>query len=103
MLLTYRLSQTLLSTSRAIRRAQNLRLGRATPTGRFRALGLLAANLLPRSLDAATRLARGLECRGYDGDITVAPLQRELSGRRLGLILGWQLTLLAVAIVWDGR
>lgn len=57
--------------------AQGSRLGHRTFKTSLRATGLLAARLLPRTVDRAERLQAGLAARGYDGSLrTLAPAWR---------------------------
>jgi cobalt/nickel transport system permease protein len=99
MLLTYRFALALVQTARTVRLAQRLRLGYGTRMAGFRSLGLLATNLLPRGMDQAKRLARGLETRGYDGQLPVLSSARRLSWPVVGAILGMQLALAGLGVV----
>jgi cobalt/nickel transport system permease protein len=87
MMLTYRFLLGLVQTARGVRTAQRLRLGYGSRVIGFRSLALLAGSLLPRSLDRAVRLTRGLEARGYDGHLTVLSPARSFSWANLGVIL----------------
>lgn len=95
LLLTYRFLHLLAGTAAAMRVAQAARLGYATPARAYRSLALLAAALLPRALERARRLERGLAARGYEGELRVLPRARRLSARRLAGLAALQL---AVAI-----
>ncbi|QEL18240.1 cobalt ECF transporter T component CbiQ [Limnoglobus roseus] len=98
MLLTYRFSQSLLLTVASAHLAQQLRLGLGSPRARVRAAGLLGANLLPRSFEKAKRLERGLECRGYDGQLRTLSPRRRVSWPVLGLVVAVQILLAAWAV-----
>jgi cobalt/nickel transport system permease protein len=99
MMLTYRFALALVQTARALRLAQRLRLGYGSRAARYRSLALLATTLLPRSLDRAKRLARGLETRGYDGQLPVLSATRQLSWAMVGAAFGVQLALAGLAVV----
>ena len=99
MILTYRFALSLAQTARAVRLAQRLRLGYISRITGFRAFGLLATNLLPRSLDRANRLARGLETRGYDGQLPVVFSARRLSWPLVTAILTAEMVLAGLGIV----
>jgi cobalt/nickel transport system permease protein len=102
MMLTYRFALALVRTARSVRLAQRLRLGYHSRTAGFRALGLLAASLLPRSIDRAKRLAQGLESRGYDGQLPVLSSMEPISWRSLAAILSLQIGLAGLGIVMAG-
>jgi cobalt/nickel transport system permease protein len=99
MMLTYRFALALVQTARSVRLAQRLRLGYISRRAEFRSFGLLATNLLPRSLELAKRLARGLETRGYDGQLPVLFSARQLSWPLIAAILGVELALAGLGIV----
>ncbi|RCV52040.1 cobalt ECF transporter T component CbiQ [Marinitenerispora sediminis] len=69
--LTYRMLFVLLDTARRIRTAQAGRLGYQTRAAWVRSLGVLGAAVFVRSFERARRMRRGLECRGYEGELTV--------------------------------
>jgi len=102
MMLTYRFALALVQSARAVRLAQRLRFGHGSRPARFRSLTLLVANLLPRSVDRAVRLARGLEVRGYDGRLPVLSTTERFSWRVLGTILGVQLAFAGLAYLTGG-
>ena len=102
MMLTYRFALVLVQTAQAVRLAQRLRLGYGSRTTDIRSLGLLATNLLPCVMDQAKRLARGLETRGYDGQLPVLSSARRLSWPVVGAILGLQLTLAGLGLFATG-
>ena len=99
MMLTYRFALALVQIARSVRLAQRLRLGYHSRTAGFRSLGLLAANLLPRSIDRAKRLAQGLESRGYDGQLPVLSCMERISWRSLSAILAVQIVLAGLGIL----
>ncbi|WP_237152380.1 cobalt ECF transporter T component CbiQ [Oryzibacter oryziterrae] len=70
-LLTYRFVFLVADQAAAMSHAQDARLGRATRRRWLVSLGLLVANLLPRTLDRARRLETGLAARGWDGEMRV--------------------------------
>ena len=102
MMLTYRFALALVQTARSVRLAQRLRLGYHSRTTGFRSLGLLAANLLPRSIDRAKRLAQGLESRGYDGHLPVLSSTQPISWRSIAAILSIQTVLAGVGVLTAG-
>jgi cobalt/nickel transport system permease protein len=99
MMLTYRFALALVQTAQAVRLAQSLRLGYGSRIAGYRALALLASNLLPRSLSRAQRLMQGLETRGYDGQLPVLCPSRRLSWGIMGSIVGLELTLIGMAVI----
>jgi cobalt/nickel transport system permease protein len=96
MMLTYRFLLGLVQSARGVRIAQRLRLGYGSRATGFRSLALLAGSLLPRSLDRAVRLTRGLEARGYDGHLTVLSPDRSMSWINLGIILAVEVATVAI-------
>ena len=102
MMLTYRFALALVQTARSVRLAQRLRLGYHSRFTGLRSLGLLAANLLPRSIDRAKRLAQGLESRGYDGRLPVLSSMEPISWRSLVAIVSLQTVLAGVGILTAG-
>lgn len=70
-LLTHRFVFIIADVALGMSHAQEARLGRATRRRWLRSTGLLAANLLPRTLDRARRLETGLSARGWDGEMRV--------------------------------
>ncbi|MFC7328432.1 cobalt ECF transporter T component CbiQ [Marinactinospora rubrisoli] len=74
--LTYRMLFVLLDTTRRIQAAQAGRLGYRSRAAWIRSLGALGAAVFVRSYDRARRMRRGLECRGYDGTLTVLVEER---------------------------
>ncbi|HEY2784317.1 MAG TPA: cobalt ECF transporter T component CbiQ [Fimbriiglobus sp.] len=102
MMLSYRFALGLAQTARGIRLAQRLRLGYGTRATGFRSLALLAGSLLPRSLDRAVRLTRGLEARGYEGHLNVLSPARVLSWSVMGAVLGLQCATVAFWFITAG-
>lgn len=77
-------------------RAQDARLGRITARRWLRSSALLAAGLLPRTLDRARRMTMGLDARCSTGTLNVLSLERTASPTRLALLAG------AIACVGGG-
>ncbi|MBB6170805.1 cobalt/nickel transport system permease protein [Nocardiopsis mwathae] len=69
--LIYRMLFVTLDTARRIGTGQAGRLGYASRRAWIRSVGSLGAALFIRSYDRAQRMQRGLECRGYTGELTV--------------------------------
>jgi cobalt/nickel transport system permease protein len=99
-LLVYRFTMVIVDAAERGRVSQASRMGYSGFRRSLRSAGLLAAALLPRCLDRATRMESGLAARAYDGDLRVLPPSYAVSVRFLigtsmleGLIaaasLGW--------------
>ncbi|MFD2180647.1 cobalt ECF transporter T component CbiQ [Rhodoplanes azumiensis] len=86
-LLTYRFLFLFGATALAMDAAQAARLGHAGAGRRLRSLGLLIANLLPRSLYRARRLEVGLAARGWTGEMRVLSRRTPVSRPVLALIV----------------
>ncbi len=86
-LLMYRFLFLLAETAMAMDAAQAARLGHDGARRRMLSLGVLIANLLPRSLDHARRLEVGLAARGWDGEMRVLSRHAAVSWRALILVL----------------
>ena len=86
-LLTYRFLFLLGATALAMDTAQAARLGHAGAGRRLRSLGVLIANLLPRSLDRARRLEVGLAARGWTGEMRVLSRHAAVSWPALAVVL----------------
>ncbi|GAB3453247.1 cobalt ECF transporter T component CbiQ [Streptomonospora sediminis] len=69
--LIYRMLFVTLDSARRIQTAQAGRLGYTDRRAWIRSVGSLGAALFVRSYDRARRMQRGLECRGYTGELTV--------------------------------
>lgn len=95
-LAVYRFIFVLADTAQAMHAAQAARLGHAGWVRQARALGLLAASLLPRALDRARRMEVGLAARGYDGSLPSLAAERPVSAGGLATVAG---VLAAVAMV----
>ncbi len=103
-LLVHRFLNVLAGTLTAMRVAQESRLGYASPRQAYRSLAALAACLLPRALDRAHRLERGLAARGYQGGLPVLPsARRPLSFAALAGILALELVVAALGACLGGR
>lgn len=101
-LLVYRFLHVLSATLRAMRLAQEARLGYATWGRAHRSLALLFAALLPRALDRALRLERGLAARGYRGELPVLPAERSFSAAALLAVLALELAVAALGVRLGG-
>lgn len=69
--LIYRMLFVTLDSAHRIQTAQAGRLGYTHRRAWVRSVGALGAALFVRSYDRAQRMQRGLECRGYTGELTV--------------------------------
>ncbi|MFD0803720.1 CbiQ family ECF transporter T component, partial [Streptomonospora algeriensis] len=69
--LIYRMLFVTLDSARRIQTGQAGRLGYVDRRAWVRSVGSLGAALFVRSFDRAQRMQRGLECRGYTGELTV--------------------------------
>ena len=88
-LLTHRFLLIAGDTASAMTTAQAARLGHDGWKRRIRSTGLLAANLLPRTLDRAHRLEQGLMARGWSGaSLTVLTPSRPAALTRLAALAG---------------
>ncbi|MBK8176014.1 MAG: cobalt ECF transporter T component CbiQ [Rhodospirillales bacterium] len=87
MLLIYRFVAITLETAANGRTAQEARLGYVGLRRTIRSAGLLAAALLPRVLDRASRMETGLAARGYTGELRVLSPERRCSPVFLTLTL----------------
>lgn len=72
-MLVYRFIMLVAVIAERTRLSQSSRLGYAGLARGVRSAGLLAASLLPRSLERAQRLQLGLDARAYQGDLRVLP------------------------------
>jgi cobalt/nickel transport system permease protein len=99
-LLTHRFLLVAGDTAQAMTTAQAARLGNDGWRRRIRSVGMLAANLLPRTLDRAHRMENGLAARGWSGaSLAVLTPVRPLSAARLAAIAGLLAALAALGIV----
>lgn len=99
-LLVYRFTMVTAEVAERARISQASRMGYTGFRRSLRSAGLLAASLLPRVLDKASRMETGLAARAYDGNLRVlsspvAPSRRfavasvALQGGILAVSLGW--------------
>lgn len=96
-LLTHRFLLVAGDTAQAMSTAQAARLGGADWKGRIRSAGLVAASLLPRTLERARRVEQGLAARGWTGgSIALLSPVKPVSPRRLAAIAA---TLAALALL----
>lgn len=98
-LLMYRFLFLLAGTAMAMDAAQAARLGHDGARRRIGSLGLLIANLLPRSLDRARRLEIGLAARGWDGEMRTLSRPSAASWPALSLVLAVE-ALIAALGMW---
>ncbi|MGZ8371048.1 MAG: cobalt ECF transporter T component CbiQ [Caulobacteraceae bacterium] len=102
-LLVYRFIMLVIGGAEAIRTAQTSRLGYTSLRRSIRSVGLLAAALLPRSLDRGRRLEIGLAARAYDGNLCVLGSAPPPSAAFLVTAIGLQAGLAAISILlWRG-
>ena len=102
-LLVYRFIMLVIGGAEAIRTAQRSRLGYTSLRRSIRSVGLLAAALLPRSLDRGRRLEIGLAARAYDGNLCVLGSAPPPSAAFLVTAIGLQAGLAAISILlWRG-
>lgn len=98
-LLTHRFLLLAGDTANAMHTAQTARLGHVDWRRRIRSTGMLAANLLPRTLDRARRLETGLAARGWTGaSLTVLSPARPVSTRGLVATLATLAALAALGL-----
>lgn len=81
LLFIHRFVMLLQATLTTGRDAQASRLGYLGFGRSIRSTGLLMAGLLPRALDRASHLERGLAARGYDGTLRLLPPEAGISKR----------------------
>jgi cobalt/nickel transport system permease protein len=103
MMLTHRFGLSLVQTAHAIRLGQRLRHGGDSGAAAVRSLGLLAACLLPRSIEQGRRLAVGLETRGFDGALRILSPVQPLSWPALTAIAGLELALAGLGMLTTWR
>ncbi|MEO5374189.1 MAG: cobalt ECF transporter T component CbiQ [Alphaproteobacteria bacterium] len=99
MLLTYRFVMCMTEVAARGMIAQQARLGWSSVPRRVRSAGMLAAALLPRTLDRARRLELGLAARGYDGVLAV-PVERPGPSPVVLLAIGLVEAVVALAAQW---
>lgn len=98
-LLTHRFLLVAGDTAQAMTTAQAARLGHTDWKRRIRSTGMLAANLLPRTLDRARRVEQGLAARGWTGaSLAVLSPARPVSPIRLAAIVATLAALAALGI-----
>jgi cobalt/nickel transport system permease protein len=102
-LLVYRFIMLVIGVADAIRTAQASRLGYTSLRRSIRSAGLLAAALLPRSLDRGRRLEIGLAARAYDGTLCVLPSVPRPSKAFLLTAIGLQASVAGISVLlWHG-
>ncbi len=99
-LLVYRFTMVTAEVADHARISQASRMGYTGFRHSLRSAGLLAASLLPRVLDKASRMETGLAARAYDGDLRVlsplvAPSRRFVLGS-----VALQVAIAAVSLGW---
>jgi cobalt/nickel transport system permease protein len=97
-LLIYRFLFLLTDTAQAMHTAQASRLGHSTYRRHLRSLGVLIANLMPRSLSRARALEIGLAARGWRGELRVLSPVRGVSVAGVAAILLVELLVLAIGL-----
>jgi cobalt/nickel transport system permease protein len=98
-MLTYRFVFTVADAAIAMDHAQQARLGHSTGRRWIRSLGILIANLLPRTLDRARRLETGLAARGWDGEMRVLSETPRASASVLAAILALEIAVCAIGVL----
>lgn len=99
MLLTYRFLLALMDSATKGMVAQEARLGWSTRRRRVRSIGMLAATLLPRTLDRARRLELGLAARDFTGVLTVLSNRLPPSRTVLAAVAGLEAAV-ALGFLW---
>lgn len=99
MLVIYRMLWLLSDVLQKVRTAQAARLGYCGLRQSFRSTGLLAAALLGRILNRASRLEVGLAARGYQGNLNVLADERPLSSLAIALTVASQVSLVVVSLI----
>jgi cobalt/nickel transport system permease protein len=99
-LLVYRFTMVTAELADRARISQASRMGYAGFRRSLRSAGLLAAALLPRVLDKASRMETGLAARAYDGDLRVLPSPVAASRRFAVGSVALQAAILAVSLIW---
>jgi cobalt/nickel transport system permease protein len=88
----------LTDTAETMNAAQAARLGHITYKRHMKSLGLLVANLMPRSLARARSLEIGLAARGWHGDLRVLSSVRRASATSIGIILALEFCVLLIGL-----
>ncbi len=99
-LLVYRFTMVTAEIAERARISQASRMGYTGFRRSLRSAGLLAASLLPRVLDKASRMETGLAARAYDGDLRVLSSQAAPSRRFALGSVALQGAILAVSLGW---
>ena len=97
-LLIYRFLFLLTDTAEHMHAAQAARLGHVTYRRHMSSLGLLIANLMPRSLARARALEIGLAARGWRGELRVLSPVRGVSAAGVAVILLVELLVVAIGL-----
>ncbi|TQN32408.1 cobalt/nickel transport system permease protein [Haloactinospora alba] len=98
--LIYRMVFVTLDTAHRIGTGQAGRLGYASRRAWIRSVGSLGGTLFLRSYDRAQRMQRGLECRGYTGELTVLLEEIPLRWRALSAAAAVPLTVAAATLCY---
>jgi cobalt/nickel transport system permease protein len=98
MLVIYRMLWMLSDVVHRVRVAQASRLGYCGFRQSCRSTGMLAASLLGRIMNRASRLETGLAARGYQGDLNVLVEDRPVSVVGIALTLASQISLVVVSL-----
>jgi len=99
-LLVYRFTVVTIEVAERARISQASRMGYTGFRRSLRSAGLLAASLLPRVLNKASRMETGLAARAYDGDLRVLSSSVAPSRRFAVASVTLQVAILAVSLVW---
>jgi cobalt/nickel transport system permease protein len=102
MLVIYRMLWLLSDVFHRMWVAQAARLGYSSLRRSMRSTGMLAASLLGRIMNRASRLETGLAARGYHGDLNVLAEDRPLSLGWIVLTLASQVSLVVVSLFLVG-
>lgn len=102
MLIIYRMLWTLSDVFQKIRIAQASRLGYCGLRQSYRSTKIVAASLLGRVMNQASRLETGLAARGYQGDLNVLTEDCLASSGAIALTLASQVSLIVVSLFLKG-
>jgi cobalt/nickel transport system permease protein len=97
-LLIYRFVFLLIDTADTMNAAQQARLGHITKRRHMQSLGLLIANLMPRSFARAQALEIGLAARGWRGELKTLSPVRHASATAISSILGIEAAVLLLGL-----
>ena len=98
--LVYRSIWTFVETVAATRRAQAARLGYRSFRSSYRSLGMLTAAFFGRSLQRARAMENGLAARNWHGDLRVLDEEVAVAAGHLVLIVGAQVAIVVLTVLW---